>query len=315
MKIAVTGANGLIGRELAMRHLAAGDEVRALVRDIGRASVELEGARLHEIDLAADEGDLAGFMEGVDVLYHCAAELRNPTRMTAVNVEGTRRLLQAAAGRIGRWVQVSTVAVYGRARSGIITEESPIAPADVYSRTKAMADELVLAASSKGGFEHVVLRVCAVIGAGMPGSFLYRLIGLLDRGLFAPVGAPGALLSLVPVSSVAGVLFSCASSPQAAGRIYNLSEQCTVEHLVEVCCDVLGRKPPRWRIPEQPFRAVAWLAERLAPGTLTQRQIDILTSRVRYDTERVVRELGYNSVMKLDDAIRALAVEWRRLEK
>lgn len=315
MKVAVTGANGLIGRELAMRHLAAGDEVRALVRDAGRSAADLGGVHLHEIDIAADEGDLGNFLEGVDVLYHCAAELRDPARMTAVNVEGTRRLLQAAAGRIGRWVQMSTVAVYGRARRGTITEESPLAPADAYSRSKAMADELVFTSSSKGGFEHVILRSCAVIGSGMPGSFLYRLIGLLNRGLFAPVGAPGALVSLIPVSSVAGVLAACASSPRAAGRIYNLSEQCTVEHLVEVCCDALGREPPRWRIPEQPLRAVAWLAERLAPGKLTQRQIDILTSRVRYDTERVVRELGYNSVMKLDDAIRALVVEWRRLEK
>lgn len=315
MKIAVTGANGLIGRALALRHLAAGDEVRALVRNAGHGVDGLGGVRLHEIDIATDEGDLAAFLEGADVLYHCAAELRDPARMSAVNVDGTRRLLQAAGGRIGRWVQVSTVAVYGRARSGTITEESPLAPADAYSRTKAEADELVSVSSLKGGFEHVILRVCAVIGPGMPGSFLYRLIGLLDRGLFAPVGAPGALVSLIPVSSVAGVLSACAASPHAAGRIYNLAEQCTVEHLVEVCCETLGRKPPRWRMPERPLRAAAWLAERLAPGKLTQGQIDILTSRVRYDVKRARRELGYYDVMNLDAAVRELAAEWQRPEK
>lgn len=315
MKIAVTGANGLIGRDLARRHLAAGDDVRVLVRDTGRVVEGLGGARLYEIDMAASEGNLAGFLECIDVLYHCAAELRNPARMTVVNVDGTRRLLQAAAGRIGRWVQVSTVAVYGRARAGVITEDSPLAPADAYARSKAMADALVADFSGKSGFEHVILRACAVLGPGMPGSFLYRVIDLLDRGLFAPVGAPGALVSLIPVSSVAGALSACATSPLAARRTYNLVEQCTVEHLVEVCCEALGRKPPRWRIPEGSLRAVAWLAERLAPGKLTQEQIDILTNRVRYDAQRAANELRYNCVMNLDDAIRELAVEWRRLKK
>lgn len=311
MKIAVTGANGMLGAALVALHAARGDEVRALVRYARPEQNRLPGVRIFERDITGLSSDLEEFIDGADVVYHCAAELHDPARMVDTNVEGTHRLLAAAAGRIGRWVQVSTVGVYGRQRSGVITENSPLAPVDDYAASKVQADVLVGRLSGKGGFEYSILRPCAVIGPGMQGRFLYRLIGLLNRGLFAPVGAPGASVSLIPVTNVIHALHKCATLPEAAGRIYILSDQCTVEHLVEVCCAGLGRRPPHWRLPEAPLRAAAWLAERIAPGRLTQAQVDILTSRVRYSTKRIRNELGYSNVMKLDAALRELIAAWR----
>lgn len=314
MRVAVTGANGLLGKSLAFLHVARGDEVRGLVRDARRAAGSLPGVLLFEGDLAAEGDRLVDFLDGADVVYHCAAELQDPARMIATNVDGTRRLLAAAEGRIGRWVQVSTVGVYGRPREGTITETSQLAPADAYAESKARADALVAALSAAGGFEHAILRSCAVIGPGMQGRFLYRVIGLLNRGLFAPVGAYGALVSLIPAANVTRALFDCATLPQAVGRIYNLADECTVERLVSVCCEALERPPPRWRLPEAPLRGVAWLLGQIAAGRLTPEQIDILTSRVRYSTERIRSELGYNDVMELDDALRDLVAAWRRRE-
>ncbi|PKO82908.1 MAG: hypothetical protein CVU17_11170 [Betaproteobacteria bacterium HGW-Betaproteobacteria-11] len=60
------------------------------------------------------------------------------------------------------------------------------------------------------------------------------------------------------------------------------------------------------------FHAIAVeLAERIAPGKLTPAQVDILTSRVRYSTERICGALGYNDVMKLDDALCELVAVWQ----
>lgn len=311
MRVAITGANGLLGGALVSLHLDRGDEVRGLVRDARRAADSLPGMRVFEGDLSVESSRLADFLDGADIVYHCAAELQDPARMSATNVDGTRRLLTAAAGRIGRWVQVGTVGVYGRPRNGVITEASPLAPVDAYAESKAHADALVAELSSAGNFEYAILRCCAVIGPGMPGRFLYRVIGLLDRGFFAPIGAPGALVSLIPVANAAHALHACAMLPQAAGRTYNLADQCTVEHLMEVCCDALGRQVPRWRLPEAPVRTVARLAEWIWPGQLSRAQIDVLTSRVRYSTERICSELGYNDVMKLEVVLHDLAIAWR----
>lgn len=311
MRVAITGANGLLGGMMAALHVARGDEVRGLVRDARRAAGNPPGMRVCVGDLSDAGIRLDEFIDGADVVYHCAAELQDAERMVPTNVDGTRRLLTAAAGRVGRWVQVGTVGVYGRPRQGTITEASPLAPADAYAESKARAEALVAELSAAGGFEHAILRCCAVIGPGMPGRFLYRVIGLLDRGLFAPVGPPGALVSLVPAANVAHALHACAIQPQAAGRIYNIADQCTVEHLVEVCCDALGRKVPSWRLPEAPVRAAARLAEWIMPGLLTRAQVDVLTSRTCYSTEMIRRELGYNDVMKLDVVLRELVSTWR----
>src|SRR5262245_24285485 len=105
MIVAITGGSGFIGAKLAKRHLAAGDRVRILTR---RAELALPGAEIFQSDLGdsgAGPAALGPFVQGADLLYHCAWIVHDRGLKESVHVAGTRRLLQAAAGRIGRWVQ------------------------------------------------------------------------------------------------------------------------------------------------------------------------------------------------------------------
>jgi uncharacterized protein YbjT (DUF2867 family) len=70
MKALVTGATGFVGGKLARRLMDQGVEVRALVRDRGRASdLEEAGAELHEGDVT-DPSTLEGAGQGTDVAYY-----------------------------------------------------------------------------------------------------------------------------------------------------------------------------------------------------------------------------------------------------
>lgn len=111
MVVGITGASGFVGSALLRRHVDAGDVVRCLSRR--PKAVSHSGVQVFEGNLERPDDALARFSDGLDVLYHCAAEVRDVRRMQAVNVEGVRALLRAAAGRIGRWVQLSSVGVYG----------------------------------------------------------------------------------------------------------------------------------------------------------------------------------------------------------
>ena len=121
MKIAITGGTGFIGRKLVIHHLEQGHEVRVLSRrpsdskDLSASVLWFHG------DLSATL-ELQSFVDCADVLYHCAGELSDETRMKEVHVEGTKRLIRAAVGRVRRWVQLSSVGAYGKKLEGVITE-------------------------------------------------------------------------------------------------------------------------------------------------------------------------------------------------
>src|SRR4051812_19071929 len=98
MKILVTGATGKVGSRLARRLSAGGDDVRALVRDRGRAAALLgDRIELVEGDLL-DASSLTAAVNGVDAVVHCAAFFRGATaeQAHAVNDVGTQHLARAA---------------------------------------------------------------------------------------------------------------------------------------------------------------------------------------------------------------------------
>ncbi len=158
--IAITGATGFVGRRLVERHLALRDTVRVLSRGDAATIGLREGVTVCHGDLNGDQDALIAFAAGADILYHCAAELRDPDRMHLVNVVGTRNLAEAAANRICRWVQLSSVAIYGRQPAGPVTESALPDECNTYptSLTKLEAEKIVREYSGKGGFSYSILR-------------------------------------------------------------------------------------------------------------------------------------------------------------
>ena len=292
MNIGITGASGFIGSALAARYVCRGDTVRCLTRD-GRR-IRIAGVQIVEGDLARPDERLARFADGLDVLYHCAAEMTDHTAMRRVNVEGERALLEAAAGRIGRWVQLSSAGVYGRHRDGVVSEETPTNPQGPYEVTKAEADALVLQAGRSGAVASFVLvRPAIVFGEGMRNSSLSQLVRAIERGIFFFIGNPGASANYVHVANVVDALVLCGSSAAAHGRTYNVSDWCTVEDFVAAIADALGRPRPRLRLPEGPVRRAVRVLQRIRPLPLTESRIDALVTRARYPIDRIQRELSF----------------------
>src|SRR5215468_7571786 len=101
MSVFVTGGTGFVGSHLVRHLLARGEEVVCLVR----ANSNLENLQALPVRLAT--GDIRNFdsvraaLGDCRVIYHCAADYRlwckDPDCMYAVNVEGTKNVLQAAS--------------------------------------------------------------------------------------------------------------------------------------------------------------------------------------------------------------------------
>ena len=304
MIVAITGARGFVGQRLVMAHLTRGDEVRVLARS-SKGPVP-ESCKVFVGDLTVPGSLPLAFADGADVLYNCAAELRDESRMKAVNVAGTRSLLELATSRVRRWVQLSSVGVYGPRRAGEVREDAALSPENTYERTKAEADRLVAGKAGEGAFGHVVLRPSIVFGSDMPNQSLRQLAGMVRRGRFSFIGPPGASANYIPVDNVIDALLLCGTHPSAIGRTYNLSDWVTMEDFIAGIADALGVQRPRRRLPLGPVRAIAKVMEKIPGNPLSVARIDALTGRARYPSCRIETELGYRHRQTIPKTLNAM---------
>lgn len=313
MIAAVTGGTGFIGRNLVARLLERGDSVRLLTR---RPTLPFPPApRLErcECDLRTVEPrDLGRMLEGVEVLYHCAGQLTDESGMRALHVEATGKLAEAAHRRVGHWVQLSSVGVYGPVMEGEISENSPLNPAGEYETTKAESDRIVTDAGATGGFTFCILRPSIVFGAGMPNQSLYRMIAMIDRGFFFFIGKRGASANYIHVRNVAQALVACGTQPEARGQVFNLSDHRPIEHFVATIAAVLGRPLPRLRISRPLALDVARLLGRIPDFPLTLARVNALSNRSSYPFSRIRQELEFHPEVTMEAGLRELAEDYLR---
>lgn len=308
--VAITGGTGFVGRHLAARHVALGDEVRYLTRAAGTPL--LPGAIRHIGDLRGPVENLTRFVRGADVLYHCAAELLDASRMQETNVTGTLNLLQAAQGEVGRWVQLSSTGVYGVQSGGEVDEDTELRPGNDYERSKAAADAQLLEAADRQGLPGVLLRPSNVYGADMSNRSLFQLIRMIDKGLFFFIGPPGAVANYIHVENVVDALLLCGQAELSQnGRAYIVSDHCPLETFVGIIAAHLGRPAPRLRVPLPLARAAANLFGSLPGFPLKPSRVAALTDRTVYRAERIARELGYHNRITLEQGLGELVEAWR----
>jgi nucleoside-diphosphate-sugar epimerase len=258
---------------------------------------------------------LGSFVAAVDVLYHCAAELHDHSKMDEVNVRGTKRLLDAALGEVGLWVQLSSTGVHGPLRTGVVVEESALAPVNPYERSKAAADDLVQVAAANG-LNCVLLRPSNIYGPDMANQSLFQLIRMIDLGLFCHIGSGKAVANYVHVSNVVDALLLCSSRElPESGRAYIVSDSCPMEQFVAYICKALGKRTPRCCLPERAVRFLARVGEHLPGFPLRESRVDALTSAVRYSPARIEIELGYRNRVSLEDGVIELVEAWKNARR
>ena len=305
MIVAVTGGTGFIGKHLIARHIARGDQVRYLTRQVP-ANV-ITGATAVVGDLTASVDELRSFVQGVDVLYHCAAELNDATLMHKTNVLGTQNLLAAASGEVKRWVQLSSTGVYGNKPAQDVNEDAALNPMNPYEISKAAADELVYKAMMAQQLQGVILRPSNVYGVDMPNQSLFQLINMIKRGWFFFIGEKSAMANYIHVENVIDALVLCGTAdlPQNA-QTYIVSDCRSLEDFVAIIASALAIDCPKKRLPETVVRMVARLGDYLPRFPLRASRVDALTYQHHYQTAKIEAELGYQPNISMEAGISEL---------
>jgi len=323
----VTGATGFTGGHLARTLAGRGNEVRALVRPKSRA--RFDRSPLAAAGVQAVEGDLADRASvmraaaGVDVVYHIAASYREAgqpdSAYRAINVDGTRNLLEAARdGGARRLVHCSTGGVHGHIAHPPANEDAPFNPGDIYQDTKLEAERLARRYGQETGLDVVVARPIGIYGPGDT-RFLKMFRGLA-RGTFPMLGSGKAFYHLTFIDDLVEGFILCGTVPAAAGRTYILAgpRYTTLEDLVALVAKELGVAPPRVHWPVWPFWTAGLLCElvcvplRIEPP-IYRRRVDFYTKSRAFDTARARAELGFAPRVDLEEGIHRTA-EWYRQE-
>jgi nucleoside-diphosphate-sugar epimerase len=136
----LTGATGFVGGELRVALEASGHQVTAVGRTAPAA-----GASSVVADLRQD--DLSGLVAGQDFVIHAASTTQGDVEMLRRgNVDGTRRLVDAAARRDLPVIYISTTGVYGRSFGHFGNpSEMQRRPTSPLSTARAAAEDIVLA--------------------------------------------------------------------------------------------------------------------------------------------------------------------------
>ncbi|GAB1640730.1 NAD-dependent epimerase/dehydratase family protein [Krasilnikovia sp. MM14-A1259] len=328
MKILVTGASGFLGGHIAEAAVAAGDDVRALLRPTASLSMDIGAGLVEPVrgDLA-DPASLVAATAGVDVVIHSAARVTDhgsPAQFHDTNVAGTERLLAAArAGGVSRFVFVSSPSAVMDGGDQLDIDESTPYPAtylNLYSRTKAEAERLVLAANEPG-FTTCALRPRGIWGPRDWHGFMPRLIAKLRAGRLPDLsGGRTVLASLCHATNAAHACLLAAASDRAGGRAYFIAdaEISDVWTLIAEVAAMYGAAPPTRRVPagvrdvlvaaiETVWR-IPYLRDRHSPP-LSRYSVALLTRSSTYDTSAAARDLGYAPVVDQQTGLRQLH-EW-----
>jgi nucleoside-diphosphate-sugar epimerase len=197
--VAITGVSGLVGQHVLPLLDAAPEIDRIVGLDAREPARRARRFEFHRVDIASAE--LKPLLDGVDVVVHLASlsdSIPDEALMTRLNVEATRRLLDAAAtAGVGRIVRVSTAAVYGAWPDNPIplTEDAPLRPnAGFVPAVHAAEVERMLVEwrDEHPGSTVTVLRLAPVMGAVLePRHLPARLVAgrppLRIRGAAPPV--------------------------------------------------------------------------------------------------------------------------------
>jgi dihydroflavonol-4-reductase len=331
----VIGANGFLGSHVTRQLVAAGGEVRAMVR---------EGAKTTGIDDLAvqrfygdvfDTDVLTEAMTGCDVVYYCVVDtrawLRDPAPLFRTNVEGVRNVLEVAKSMdLERFVFTSSYVTIGRRKSRRplalrgsalrasahrgATEEDKFVwrrSDGPYALSRLQAEELVLRYAHEHGVPAVAMCVSTTYGAG---DWNMTPQGAMVAGAAfgkMPFVMKGIRLEAVGVDDAARSLILAAERGRNGERYIISDKMVTNGEMIRIAAREAGVPAPRRSLSLTMLYGMAVagsLKARLrgTPEQMTLRSLRLMRAEAEVDHSKAVRELGWQP-QPVEDSIRAAA--------
>lgn len=321
-RIAITGASGMLGANLAALLLADGHHVVATRRGSSKVA-HLDDLKLEwrEADLS-DPKALAAAFAGVDAVFHCAATvsvLKDITpEMKATNVDGTRHVIAAAIeAKVARLIHTSSIVAIGLSENGEPCDETArwnyddYGLTNAYAITKYQSDRDARDAADR--LDVVVVNPTYMFGPrdARPSSGKL-LLDIAKRKM--PGWTPG-INNFADARDVARGMIAAWQRGRRGERYILGGYDLTYRAMMEMAAKVAGVAPPRFGLPYALARLVGLWGDfsesRGGDPLVNTTQVRYaFTDRTKFSSAKAQRELGY-TISPLEDAMRD-AYAWFR---
>jgi 2-alkyl-3-oxoalkanoate reductase len=330
MKALVTGGAGFLGLYLTEQLVARGDTVRVISRH--------SHLRLAELGVEWQEGDIRDphsvdrACRGVDTVFHVAAVpgIWGPWKhYYETNTLGTRHVLDSCRKhKVARFVYTSSPSViYDGADHLNVDESHPYASRYLchYPHTKALAEQQVLAANGQDGLATVSLRPHLIWGP-RDNHLIPRLVARARSGRLRRVGRGDNVISMSYVENAAAAHLQAADALQAgsavAGKAYfiNESEPVNLWSWIDELLSRAGLPPVRKSTSSRTAYALGGVLEAIytalrlsAEPPMTRFLAQQLSGSHSYQIGRARRDFGYHPLVSVEEGMRRLEPELKRL--
>lgn len=254
-EVVVTGGAGFIGSNLCRTLLEQGAKVTAF-DNLYSGKIEFiedlmdKGLKFVQEDIR-DTAALEKATKNSEVIFHLAAQtsvpfsMENPKEDSEINVVGTLNVLEAARKAGARVVFTSSCAVYGNPEKRPTPETYLTHPIAFYGLSKLLGENCCRFYQEIYGLEVVILRIFNVYGPDCHGviyDFLEKLQKTPDK--LEVLGTGRQARDFVYISDMVNFLLKAATSPAAAGEVFNVGTGTTtsVSELAKMIIEILGLK-------------------------------------------------------------------------
>ncbi len=225
MRVLMTGATGLIGKETGKRLIDAGHSITVLARDEDSARKQLPfPAKIFKWDIGQDVPQAA--LKDIEAVIHLAGEPIANGRWTAEQkkkihdsrVKGTRELVSAILGsktKLKAFVLGSAIGLYGDSGDTVLDESSPKGKgflADVVQDWEAQVEPL-----SGTGARVVKVRTSVVFSRH--GGALEKIIPLFERGVGGQLGNGQQWMSWIHIDDISRLFVFAVENEKASGAL------------------------------------------------------------------------------------------------
>jgi nucleoside-diphosphate-sugar epimerase len=306
LRYLITGGAGFLGINLCRHLLARGARVRSL--DIAPFDYpERQQVEVIEGDIR-DPLVVDAAMSDVEVVVHAAAALplAPPAEILSTALRGTRLLLESAvAHRLGRFIFISSTAVYGIPDHHPLLESDPLHGVGPYGESKIQAEALCAQARSRGLCVSI-LRPKSFVGPERLGAFeLLYSWAYAGRG-FPVLGSGSNRYQLLDVEDLCQAIVLCATAPrERVDDTFNVGAERfgTMRQNFQAVLDRAGHGRHVTALPERPAILLLGLARALRLSPLYRWIYETAAKDSFVSVEKISSRLGFSARYSNEQAL------------